>query len=161
MISSQSRSGDFFKYDVSSCPKQATKGIKDTAKAAQAIEKFVGEYISEKNLSVGYASASEVAVSKQGDCSEHAVLTAAMCRAVGIPARIVVGLVYVEEFGHRKNIFGGHAWNQVYIDGKWIGIDATRGFGAGHIELATGAGEPSDFFSMINTLGYFKIVEIK
>lgn len=141
--------------------KQGTKGIEDAAKAAKAIEKFVGEYISEKNLSVGYATASEVAVSKQGDCSEHAVLTAAMCRAVGIPARVVVGLVYVEEFGHRKNIFGGHAWNQVNIDGKWIGIDATRGFGAGHIELATGTGEPADFFSMINTLGCFKIVEIK
>jgi len=141
--------------------KQATKGIDDAAKAAMAIEKFVGEYINEKNLSVGYATASEVAVSKQGDCSEHAVLTAAMCRAIGIPARVVVGLVYVEEFGHRKNIFGGHAWTQAYIGGKWIGVDATRGYGAGHIELSTGTGEPSDFLSMVNTLGYFKIQEIK
>jgi len=141
--------------------KQATKGIKDASIAVGRIETFVGEYINEKNLSVGYASASEVAVSKQGDCSEHAVLTAAMCRAIGIPARVVVGLVYVEEFGHRKNIFGGHAWTQAYIGGKWIGVDATRGFGAGHIELSTGAGEPSDFLSMVNTLGYFKIVKIE
>jgi len=141
--------------------KQATKGIKDASIAVGRIETFVGEYISEKNLSVGYATASEVAVSKQGDCSEHAVLTAAMCRAIGIPARVVVGLVYVEEFGHRKNIFGGHAWTQAYIGGKWIGIDATRGYGAGHIELATGSGDPSDFFAMVNILGYFKIAEIK
>lgn len=140
--------------------KQATKGIKDAGIAAKKIEEFVGEYISEKNLSVGYATASEVASSKQGDCSEHAVLTAAMCRAVGIPARVAVGLVYVERFGSRRNIFGGHAWTQAYIGDKWIGIDATRGFGAGHLELATGSGEPSDFFSMITTLGYFKIQKI-
>jgi len=141
--------------------KQATEGITDTAKAAKAIETFVGAYISQKNLSVGYASAAEVAISREGDCSEHAVLTSAMCRAVGIPSRVVVGLVYVEQFGNRKNIFGGHVWSQVYIDGKWIGIDATGGFGAGHLELATGTGEPSDFFAMANTIGCFKIAKIK
>ena len=141
--------------------KQAIEGITDAAKAAKAIEIFVGAYISQKNLSVGYASAAEVAISREGDCSEHAVLTSAMCRAVGIPSRIVVGLVYVEQFGNRKNIFGGHVWSQVYIDGKWIGIDATGGFGAGHLELATGTGEPSDFFAMTNTIGCFEITKIK
>ncbi len=141
--------------------KRVTTGVDDAAVAAKKIEQFVGEYITEKNLSVGYATASEVAASKQGDCSEHAVLTAAMCRAVGIPARVAVGLVYVDKFGPRSNVFGGHAWTQVSIAGKWIGLDATRGFGAGHLELATGSGEPTDFFSMITTLGYFKIQEIK
>ena len=39
-----------------------------------------------------------------GDCTEHAVLAAAMCRAVEVPSRVAIGLVYVEKesaFGSR------------------------------------------------------------
>ena len=135
----------------------------DAAEAARKIESFVAGYITKKNLSVGYATAAEVALSRQGDCTEHAVLTAAMCRAVGIPARVVFGLVYVDKFGDRKHVFGGHAWTEARIGDKWIGLDATQapnGYGAGHIILATGSGDPADFFGMVNTLGYFKIARI-
>ncbi len=135
----------------------------DAAEAARKIESFVAGYITKKNLSVGYASAAEVASSRQGDCTEHAVLTAAMCRAVGIPARVVFGLVYVDEFLDRKHVFGGHAWTEARIGDKWIGLDATRapnGYGVGHIILATGSGNPADFFGMVNTLGYFKIAKV-
>lgn len=144
--------------------KRAIGDTKDAADAVRKIELFVGNYITEKDLSVGYASALETAKSKQGDCSEHAVLAAAMCRAVGIPARMATGLIYVEEFGTRKNVFGAHVWTEAYVGDKWMSIDATRppdGFGPGHIKLATGNGEPSDFFGMINTLGYFKIEKIE
>jgi hypothetical protein len=130
----------------------------DTALAVKKIETFVGNYISEKNLSVGYATAADVIASKEGDCSEHAVLAAAMCRALGIPARVAVGLAYIRELGVRKDVFGGHAWVEVFIGGKWIGVDATRGgVGVGHITQAFGNGEPADFFALINTMGYFKI----
>ncbi len=143
--------------------RDAVGNSSDAAEAARKIESFVDGYITEKNLSVGYASAAEVALSRQGDCTEHAVLTAAMCRAVGIPARVVFGLVYVDEFLDRKHVFGGHAWTEARIGDKWIGLDATRspsGYGAGHIILATGSGSPADFFGMVNTLGYFKIARI-
>lgn len=136
---------------------------KDAAEAVRKIESFVLGYIRTKDLSVGYASAAEVAASRQGDCTEHAVLAAAMCRAVGIPARVVFGVVYAEELVGRKNVFGGHAWTEAYIGDKWIGLDATRapgGYGVGHIILAKGNGDPADFFSMANTLGYFKIEKV-
>jgi len=142
---------------------KAVGNTKDAAEAARKIENFVSEYITEKNLSVGYASAAEVAASRQGDCTEHAVLTAAICRASGIPSRVVSGIVHIEDFADRKNVFGGHAWTEAYIGGKWIGLDATRapnGFGPGHITMAMGNGDPADFFSMASTLGYFKIEEI-
>jgi hypothetical protein len=141
----------------------AVGDTKDAAEAVRKIESFVAGYISGKTLSVGYASAAEVAVSRQGDCTEHAVLTAAMCRAVGIPARVVFGVVYLEEFLGRKNVFGGHAWAAAYMGDKWVGLDATRapnGYGVGHILLATGNGDPGDFFGMVNTLGYFKIEKV-
>lgn len=143
--------------------KKAISGAKDTAQAVKKIESFVNNYITAKDLSVGYASAAEVAQSRQGDCSEHALLTAAMCRAAGIPARVATGLVHVEKFAGKKNVYGGHAWTQAYVGDKWIDLDATRapkGFGPGHITLATGSGEPADFFGMISTLGNFKIEKI-
>ncbi|MHC4363832.1 MAG: transglutaminase-like domain-containing protein, partial [Planctomycetota bacterium] len=127
------------------------------------IESFVGDYIAEKDFSVGYASAAEVAVSKQGDCSEHAVLVAAMCRAVGIPSRVVTGLVYAEEFAGRKEVFGCHAWAEAYIGDKWIGLDATmapNGFGAGHIALAAGDGDSQDLLGLASALGKFQIEKV-
>ncbi|MHC5082899.1 MAG: transglutaminase-like domain-containing protein [Planctomycetota bacterium] len=144
--------------------KSAVGGTTDAAIAIGQIEAFVDGYITEKDLSVGYASALEVARSRQGDCSEHAVLTAAMCRAIGIPARVVCGVVYADSFAGKENIFGGHMWVEAHIDGQWIGLDATRakqgGFGPGHITLAFGNGDPADFFSLVNTLGCFEIQKI-
>lgn len=144
--------------------KLAINGAQDTAAAASQIEAFVDGYITQKDLSVGYASAAEVAETRQGDCSEHAILAAAMCRAVGIPARIVCGVVYADSFLSKQSIFGGHMWVEVYIGDTWIGLDPTRseqhGFGPGHIALARGNGDPSDFFGLVNTLGCFKIEKI-
>jgi hypothetical protein len=142
---------------------RAVGDTKDAAEAVKKIESFVSGYIENKGLSVGYASAAEVAASKVGDCSEFAVLTASMCRAIGIPARVVFGIVYVKAFGGRENVFGGHAWVEAYVGDKWIGLDATRapkGFGPGHIALAIGNGEPADFFNLVTTLGQFKIDKV-
>ena len=145
--------------------RRAVGRTKDAAEAARKIEAFVAEYVENRSLSVGYASAAEVAASRQGDCSEFAVLTAAMCRAVGIPAQVVAGVAYVDDFlGNRG--FGGHAWTQAYIGDKWIGLDASfRGGGrgaydAGHIALAAGNGEPGDMLNLAPTLGQFKIDKV-
>ena len=149
--------------------RRAVGGTKDAAEAVDKIEAFVSEYVADKNLSVGYASAVEVARSKQGDCTEHAVLTAALCRAAGIPAQVVTGLAYVGQWRNLKTGFGGHAWNQAYVGGKWIGLDAAfrgagrGGYDAGHIALAAGNGDPGDFFSLVTTMGQFEFekVEVK
>jgi hypothetical protein len=143
--------------------KYAVTDSNDAAKAAFEIENFVNGYITRKDLSVGYASAAEVAQTRQGDCSEHAALAAAMCRAAGIPSRVVCGIVYADAIGSKKNVFGGHMWAEAYIGQTWIPLDPTRapnGFSSGHIALAFGNGEPKDFFSMVNTLGCFSIEKI-
>ena len=151
--------------DVIALARRAVGDTKDAAEAAKRIEAFVGEYVENRSLSVGYASAAEVAASRQGDCSEFAVLTAAMCRAVGIPSRVVVGVAYVNDFsGHRG--FGGHAWTQAYVGDKWIGLDASfkgggrGGYDAGHIALALGNGNPEDFFNMASTMGQFEVKKV-
>jgi len=152
--------------------RQAVGDAKDAAEAARRIEAFVAKYIDNKGLSVGYASAVEVVESRQGDCSEFAVLTAALCRAAGIPAQVAVGVAYVKEFGGLEG-FGGHAWTRAYVGGdeqgrggQWIGLDAAfksghrGGYDAGHITLAVGNGEPGDFFNMATALGQFQIEKI-
>ncbi len=145
--------------------RRAVGGTKDAAEAARKIEAFVGQYIENRSLSVGYATAAEVAASRQGDCSEFAVLTAAMCRAVGIPAQVVAGVAYVDDFLGQQG-FGGHAWTQAYIGGKWIGLDASfrgggrGGYDAGHIALASGNGDPGDMLNLAPTLGQFKIEKL-
>ncbi|MBL8765868.1 MAG: transglutaminase domain-containing protein [Planctomycetes bacterium] len=104
----------------------AKEGIGDATDpwvAAQRLEALVHRTISKKSMDVVFASALEVCRTKEGDCSEHAMLLGALCRAAGIPARVAMGLVYV------GGIFGGHAWTEVSIDGEWYGLDGTIGLG--------------------------------
>ncbi len=142
--------------------KQAVGDETDAGRAAKKIEAFVAGYINNRSLSVGYASALEVLNSRQGDCTEFALLTVALCRALGIPARVVFGVVYVsDEFEGHRNFFGGHAWAQVNVKDGWYSLDAAMGgFNAGHVAIDYNDGEPSNFFKLITTMGYFDIADV-
>lgn len=117
------------------------------AEKAERLRRFVHDYIDAKDLSVGFATASEVARTAQGDCSEHAVLLAALLRAAEIPSRTVSGLVYVEQFLGQAGVFGYHMWTQAWLDGgnggRWVDLDATLDHDtpndATHIALAHSA----------------------
>lgn len=146
--------------EIADLAKEAVGDAKDAAEAARRVESFVGRYVENKNLSVGYATALEVARSKQGDCSEHAVLAAAMCRAAGIPAQVVAGMAYVGKLGEKPDVFVPHAWFRAMIGERWVDFDAAlRGFSAGHIALCAGDGDPDDFFAVLGTMGNFRIVK--
>lgn len=129
------------------------RGEGDAAKA-EAMRRLVHGYISTKDLSVGFASAAEVAATRTGDCTEHAVLLAALLRAGGIRSRVVSGLIYTEEFQGKRSVFGYHMWAQALIErgeageeggaARWIDLDATlgeRATDATHIALAYSAME--------------------
>jgi transglutaminase-like putative cysteine protease len=106
---------------------------------AEALRRAVHRHISRKGLSTAFASASETLRSRSGDCTEHAVLLAALLRAQGIPARVASGLVYAESFAGERNVFAWHMWTQGQIDGAWIDLDATSPgeFSAAHILAGT------------------------
>ncbi len=58
-----------------------------------------------------------------------------MCRAAGIPARVVIGMVYVGQLSG----FGYHMWDEVHVNQRWIAIDPTFDqtlVDATHIKLA-------------------------
>lgn len=129
---------------------------------ARELRGFVHAYVTSKDLSTGFASASSTALSQVGDCTEHAVLLAALLRAEGIPARVVTGLIFVPSFLGESNIFGYHMWTQALLpvageseaDGAprraWVDLDATllRDFDAAHIALsASPLNDSSDMVS--------------
>ncbi len=142
--------------------KQASPGDKQPAARMRELEAFVFGYIDKKSLSVGYASALETAKSRQGDCTEHALLLAALGRAHGIPTRITTGLAFVESFGNAERVFVPHAWVQAWINGRWQSFDAALGrFDTGHIALGVGDGDPWRFFSGVTTLGNLRVDAIE
>ena len=110
------------------------RAVDPWAKSA-AITKWVATNIKSKNFETSFAPADEVARNLEGDCTEHGVLTAAMCRAQGIPAKVVIGLVYVPHLGG----FGFHMWNEVYVNRRWVAIDSAfdqTQVDASHIKLS-------------------------
>ena len=114
--------------------RKAIGDVVDPWTKAVRMEKYVHGALQNKNFSTAMASAAEVAKKLEGDCTEHAVLLAAMLRAEKIPSRVVVGLVYADGL----KAFGGHMWTEAGIDGRWIPLDATLGqggIGAAHIRL--------------------------
>jgi transglutaminase-like putative cysteine protease len=101
---------------------------------AQALEAWVHGAMTKKNFSQGFATAADVAQSLTGDCTEHAVLLAALCRARDIPARVCIGLVY----SATDQGFAFHMWNEAWIVDRWVPLDATLGLGgigAAHLKL--------------------------
>jgi len=118
------------------------------SKIAETLRRYVHNYITEKNLDVGLASASEVCRTKEGDCTEHAVLLAATLRYMGIPSRVAGGLIYAESFAGRARIFGYHMWTQALLADdtgayRWVDLDSTLSdktpFDATHIALSLSA----------------------
>ncbi len=102
---------------------------------ARRVERWVKQNMHVDNVAP-MGPASDAARQLSGDCRHFALLTAALCRAEGIPARTAIGLLYVEK--GRRPTMGFHMWTEVWIDGQWLGLDATLGQGgvsAAHIKI--------------------------
>jgi hypothetical protein len=117
----------------------AVRGVTGTRARAERLTRYVNGLL-EKKPTVSIPSAREVLRTKVGDCNEHTSLYVAMARALKIPARIVVGLVFV------RGAFYYHAWPEVYVDegggrGLWLPVDPTLNefpADATHVRLARG-----------------------
>ena len=150
-------------YRVIDHARRATAGSLDPGTIAVRMESYVFREMKKKNFSTILGSAAEVAKSMEGDCTEHAVLLAAMLRTQEIPARVAVGLVY----SARLSGFGGHMWTEAWLDGQWIPLDATlgqAGIGAGHIKLADsdlGDGGPAPVTAFMPLMSLLNDVQIE
>jgi hypothetical protein len=102
---------------------------------ARAIHDWVFANI-EKQGVLSIPSALDVLNSRVGDCNEHTVLFAALARAVDVPTRIALGVVWSDELDG----FYYHAWPEVFV-GEWVWMDPTFGqpvADATHVKLVTG-----------------------
>jgi transglutaminase-like putative cysteine protease len=121
--------------DVVRLADQAAGDRTDPVETALALERFVHQKLTSKNFSTALATAAEVAGTLEGDCTEHAVLLAALLRVRKIPSRVAIGLVYADS----HSAFGGHMWTEAFLDARWVPLDATLGrggIGGGHIKFA-------------------------
>ncbi len=89
------------------------------------LTKSVQRLIQPGDYSRGFATASQTANDGVGDCSERALLLAAMLRARDIPSRVVAGLVYVPSSTGSRMAY--HMWTIAYLDDQWIALDGTLG----------------------------------
>jgi hypothetical protein len=114
--------------------KDVAQGESDPWQISTRLETWVHMSMRAKNTGQGFATAADVARNFEGDCTEHAVLLTALCRACNIPARVAIGLVYSPS----DQGFAFHMWNEAWIRDRWIPLDATRGnggIGATHLKL--------------------------
>jgi len=78
-----------------------------------------GEVNDKKKYPDGYTPIIDsVYASQKGICYDYAAVTAAVLRSAGIPTKLVMG--YTEALGQTY-----HAWNEIYLDNKWIVVDLT------------------------------------
>lgn len=155
--------------------KQAIAELKDDAGAeriAKACKRHITGHINGASLSVGDGSASEAARTREGDCTEMAVLLAALLRANDIPSRCVNGLVYSEDdFAGQANVFVYHMWTQAWIapgiqgnnkEGYWLDLDAAMWrYSAGHIALGVSAMGDEDQQDLLEIVAMQQNLEIK
>jgi hypothetical protein len=156
--------------EIQALARQAVGDEKNPVKAARLIQNFVRDYITKKDLNVGFASALETAKSREGDCTEHAVLCAALGRAVGLPTRCVVGLGYVppgqveralaNTVDRDTGIFAFHMWAEAWIGtDEWVPMDAAlNGFDVGHIAITKTAMEEVNPMVELNA-GVFQLMQ--
>ena len=105
-----------------------------------------------------YSNALEALESGRGDCTEHSILFVALARALGIPARVAVGIAY---WPAGKG-FGWHAWAEIKHKDRWYSVDPTWDqpiADVTHVKLADGG--PAQQARIVMLLGQLRIVELK
>jgi transglutaminase-like putative cysteine protease len=126
---------------------KAVAGVSGTRDRAEKLTRYVNALL-EKKPTVSLPSALDVLRTRVGDCNEHTALYVAMARALKIPARIAVGMVFIH------GAFYYHAWPEVYLEegsalkangsapkGLWLPVDPTLNefpANATHLRLARG-----------------------
>ncbi len=90
------------------------------------VSQFVYNHIKDKKLGIPVIPAAAIFKNRSGDCTEHAVLTVSLLRAMRIPSRAVVGVILAHEFLGKRNVLVYHMWAEAYIKGQWVLLDSTR-----------------------------------
>jgi hypothetical protein len=106
-------------------------------------------------VAVDSFSALDVLATRKAECQGNTYLYAAFARSLGIPTRVVNGLVY-------SDIYGGgffyHTWAESWLDNRWVPVDPTFGqvvADATHIKLLEGE-SPDQLTPLVGLMGRLK-----
>ncbi len=105
---------------VAKLAKKLDAGPSDAVKSVKNILKWINDNI-KTNFIAETLSAPEILKKKCGKCSENSIIFAALARSLKIPAKVSLGVM------NTGAVWMGHMWNEVYIGGKWIAVDASSG----------------------------------
>jgi len=136
--------------------KEIAGGETDAYAAAKKVVAWVGRTM-KKDYGASADRATDVLRTMRGDCTEHSLLSIALLRALGIPARRVDGVVYVQNEDGVPALYW-HEWVEAWV-GTWTQLDPTFGqpvADATHLTL----GEESSA-EIMPLLGELKVVAVR
>lgn len=87
----------------------------------EAIRAWIKEHIEYKyGVSTGSTTAADTVRDGAGVCRDFSHIGLSLCRALRIPARMVVGYLY------QLDPMDLHAWFEAFVGGRWYTFDATQ-----------------------------------
>lgn len=100
---------------------EVVQGVAPGYRQVEAIRRWIRDNHEYKyGVSDQGTDAMDTMQAKAGVCRDFAHIGAALCRALRIPARLVVGYLY------QLDPMDLHAWFEAYIGGRWYTFDATQ-----------------------------------
>ena len=144
---------------VKELAKKAVGEAKTDEEKAKNICAFVNKFI-KPSLAATLPKVHDLMENKAGDCKSYALMFTCLARAAKLPSREVSGFVYM---GDDVKAFGGHAWNEVLLDGFWVPVDATMNqvdADPTHICLGTDNESSNNLLKTFGKLR-FKLIEVE
>lgn len=121
---------------IKSLASKLTEGCASDYQRILALHDWVCEYLRydtdslNSNVTLPYA-AEEVVQNRNAVCLGFATLYASLCRSIGIPCNVVSGYalgIGADTEWTEATIMSdeqNHAWNEAYVDNRWVIIDTT------------------------------------
>lgn len=152
-LSSEWCHGDLLIDTTNDVIKNAAENIRSESITPYAVAKNVAIWMAERVMygkpsglpSNQNKTPTEVLDTGEGDCIELSTLYASLCRAAGVPTRVVWGITE-----NKTNPFG-HVWTEFYDGEKWIRVDMTDliMYHSGPAQAALGP--VSDWFGFVDS----------
>lgn len=121
----------------------------------EAIRSWVRKNIEYKyGVSNGSTGAADTLRDKAGVCRDFSHIGLTLCRALRIPARMVVGYL------HELDPMDLHAWFEAFIDGRWYTFDATQAEPRGG-RIAIAYGRDAADVALITEFGPLKTKDMR
>jgi transglutaminase-like putative cysteine protease len=129
------------------------KEASGTLNRIQLLVDWIQENIEQEPVDV--FTALDVFEDRKAECQGHSYLYTAFARALGIPTRVINGIVYSRE--HQGFLY--HTWAESLVGGYWIAVDPTLRqipADATHIKLIEGE-LISELLPLVDLVGHMGV----